>query len=159
MNIKCQSFDIIQVGMLCYFQRLSIRNRFFAHLIFSLCTYHNMHCLAGFDTGIQNMYKPAVSLRRTNFYQPRVSLIRILFKRTWIKHQMMCDFKCALMPSWILNFTSIFLLFCQNIAIGTDQIRPCQPNCVMVIGGDNEVNLDIHSTNRKQIVSRKSLNL
>ena len=46
MNIKCQSFDIIQVGMLCYFQRLSIRNRFFAHLIFSLCSLHNMQWLA-----------------------------------------------------------------------------------------------------------------
>ena len=42
MNIKCQSFDIIQVGMLCYFQRLSIRNRFlhiwyFLYAAFTIC--------------------------------------------------------------------------------------------------------------------------
>ena len=40
MNIKCKTFDIIQLGMLCYFQGLSIRNG-------SFCTFvHNMQCLA-----------------------------------------------------------------------------------------------------------------
>ena len=62
------------------------------------------------------------------------------------------------MPSWMLDFTLIFLLDCQNIAIEKEIRFNQRPNCVMVIGGDNEVNLDIHSTNRKQIAAEKVWN-